>query len=172
MKSEFSNLKEFIDYIPNCLICGKQLILSCCGTYAEWAGKNNPTRIKFLIKEDRIISLHKNIQLEIDIHTNKVLSGDSSNQIIDNSRWVLKTCKTCHCQITGRVTSFQKPIFSKIRRNTEAVVFYLCKNKKITVFENDLLINTELVQTAPIELSSFKDFKHLKRRIQTILTFS
>jgi len=76
----FKSIKEIYDYIPKCVICGKDMELCIQDNsyrYKEYEYINF-TRIDDKIVNSKYLTKYSNNKIEIDIESNKVISGGAN----------------------------------------------------------------------------------------------
>lgn len=103
----FNSLQEFINYIPQCVICGKSMDLFIEGQLSSVSKKKpryNHGRdhlyVKMRSEYTHLRSLHKSYEISINPVTNEVTQGiDLINRLQDSMIYAHKSCTTCHFKI-------------------------------------------------------------------------
>lgn len=110
----FNSLSEYMDYVPNCVICGKYMELYIDGRLSSLSKKKpryNHGRdhlyVKMQLEYTHLRSKHKQHEIVIDPKTNEVTIGvELINRLKDDRIYAHKRCSTCHFKIEA---AFQKP---------------------------------------------------------------
>lgn len=180
----FKNIKALCDYIPNCIICSKELHYQIKGMLsAKLHDYRNGKYVSIkLSRQDNILkSKHKSYAVAIDIESNDIIDGVDIIQRI-RSGTLEKTCTTCHFKIE---TSFIEPIknkFSATSLTKEDIHYTLKGGKDISIhkwynngsssaWSSTITINNKSLPTVTLELDKFSNLEHLNKRISTIILF-
>lgn len=181
----FSNFKELIDYVPNCLICGKQLGVHLFGCYAF-----HNLRFSLKVKDGALVGKYKDRAIAINITDNSIILGqDTINQLMTNWVTVYKKCSTCRCTITtqyavgygGTGIIKKHKNFPSLTLKSEEIHFTRKRNKLVSIAQTYydapaistfILINNKTVNPLYMDFNKFKNLNHLNERLSTILTFS
>lgn len=192
----FKTLQEFINYVPQCLICKKHLQLSFTGYLTSvkdkrprWAGGREALTLKFENRDGVLYSKHKSHVLHIDVATNVVLMGHDLVDRFDTGNFYFnKNCPTCHLKIS---TTWSAPQLKKEKRFPELTLASeelhftmkggkdLSVKKYYSVFaaepdnENSaqLCLNHKYLPPVPFDFNKFNSFEQLVKRINTIVLF-
>jgi|ERR1035437_4010135 hypothetical protein len=186
---KFATLKELINYIPNCIICGKDMEI-------YFGGYNN--NLSFLTKltidgdlirpADNLIPLDRpryrapKYVFAININNNEIVDGeDLLNKASTYNGRIDKKCKTCimaiHTSFTGPGIKRMK-IIPEISGSLE-IEYTMSNTKKIRIRDHwnipgciDITIGyKDLITKLPIDFSKIKTLKQLNKKISTIITF-
>ncbi len=190
----FNTLKEFIDHVPNCLICGKQLNINIEGIIPDFIKSikidkmdenvlNKFVNFKTNIKNNILYGKFRNLNIAINVDSNEIISGKNIiNSIMINKIELIKKCRTCKFELYGEYKQpHLKPHnhFPKIKFITEELMF-MNNNKKIVRIEchfydvdrSYFYIDDNYISTMEnFNFSMFKNFKHMKKRIAMLQTF-
>lgn len=194
----FETLQELIDYVPNCIICGKQLMIHLYGnvkTDLSLSGYYfSPSQHFHLkMKDNLLIGKNKNYSITINPKNNSIISNQ---ELFDNLvlSWisVTKKCNTCRCIIKTRYNDdiiVNNKKFPKLTLTNEDLWFTRKREKSVSIsqsyYDNSLLgirvyiiINNKIISDPTnvgmplfINFDQFKNLNSLNKRISTILTF-
>lgn len=172
---KFNTVKDFLNHIPNCLICGKELIFHIRGNYYS-----NSFRLKFAKRTNTLNSLgRKYSNVSIDLDKNEFINGKEfigkSNNII-----FFKECKTCTFRISSdpnhniNCINMQYCILSWFEKNKKKIDLCIDYTGKYwtSLKINNKSISVPIEFLLKIDLSRYKNKKELYERIKTIITFS
>ena len=183
------SLKEISEYIPNCLICGKQIPIIIDGLLKNKKGLHSFDRVNIRteIKNNIVISMNKNYPLSINLDTAEILEGKELVNIL-MSRWlyIKKHCKTCHFIITmmynsGNLKNVNN--FPKYELYSEELAYTMPGGKRAYIhkryFEKDsllatytqLYIDNKPILSCQFDFSKFENLKQINKRVLTIRTF-
>jgi len=195
----FSNFQELMDYVPNCIICGKVMEIHLKGyiraeslvTSKWWYQDTYHFRLK--LKDESLTGKCKNRIIAINPIDNTIILGqDTVSQLLANWITVSKKCYTCRCEITAKyhgvnlknytVTNFKN--FPPLTLQNEEIYYTRKREKSVginQVYNDDsslLGVSTSIIvgykptKSLYIDFNRFKNLKQLNERISTILTFS
>lgn len=192
----FNTLQEYVDYVPTCLICKKEMRVSLTGTMQatpvsgqkRWASSRKSLDIKFDIKEGVLVSKHKTHKLSMKLDDNSLVEGeDIVARLTSKLTFVKKSCQTCHVKIQANCSN---PQFKKEKRfpaltlHSEELHFTMRGGKDLNVTKyygsNDsseteksasIQINYKYLPPVPFDFNKFNSFEQLTRRISTIVLF-
>ena len=172
---KFNTVKDFLNHIPNCLICGKELTFHISG-YSF----NDKFRLKFSKLENKLHSLGKKYTpVSIDLDKNEFINGKG---LFGKLRHVFfyKECRTCAFYIRSNTNCNLKFIqleycglswFEKNKKKIELSIDYTGSNwNEIKINDKHAFVPLEIFLN--FDLSKFKNKKELYSRIKTIITFS
>jgi hypothetical protein len=186
----FNTFQELMDYVPNCIICGKQLELFLRG---KLRGDPIDKQLNFhlKIKNGNIIGKNKNYSFTINPIDNQIIDGQEvvSNLLGNWFMFVSKKCSTCHCIINTQhcvniknymISNYKKlpPLTLKneeifyTRKREKATSIYQRYNDNGVLIQSIISINYKKINIPYINLNHFKTLDHLNERLSTILTFS
>jgi hypothetical protein len=189
----FQTLNEFRNYIPNCLICEKEMPLVIEGHYVDKiksSRSRNYTKFKFIVKSGILQSKHKEHSIKINPESNEMIEGvEIIEQITAHSMYVKRGCPTCDFKIIAwnyfgtffnGIVEKKKGYFPKILLQSESLNFTIKGGKSISIKReygvgnsstSILLDNKYLPNGVPFEFDKIRDFAHLSTRLATIKTF-
>lgn len=184
----FNNIKKFIEYIPNCLICNKPMLIAINGKTVPqiWANKDKKVYFKSLIKNGILSSTKRGIPFSVDIESNTIIEGkELFNKLILSTLYFTKQCKTCRFKIKGYSQPDGISTYSsipKINIYNEEIYFYLKNNKEVFITKSYIKekklgycifmsVNKKTLPDLPFDFSDFTNFQQLSNRIKTILIF-
>lgn len=97
----FDNLQQLVNYIPNCLICGKSLPILIQGRWFSFDKVVCYKSLKTIIRDNMLESKHRSFNFKIDITTNKIIQGEEHfKEIFKSLMFVMKKCPTCYMCIS------------------------------------------------------------------------
>jgi len=195
----FNSLQEFIDYVPNCLICNKELIVSLSSTlhsvegkHKRWASGREALNVRFEKKEGLLHSKHKSYKISIKLDDNSILEGgEVMSRITSDSTFVRKNCPTCHLKIATVCSGSdlkKGKRFSDLTLRSEELHFTMKGGKDLSVEKQypaygnppwdtvdgdtaNIRLNHKFLPPVPFDFNKFNSFEQLIRRIQTIVLF-
>lgn len=191
----FKTLQDLIDYVPNCLICGKHLALLIEGRWGNKFSKTDFRSIKTSLIEDRLYSKHKVYNFCIEPKTNEIISGKEYFKVMsDGHVTIYKKCDTCYCVLRFSLADKKNrnwSIFPDLLLDSEEVKYTMRGEKDISIFKNhdsiywkplnpliiekrmSISINRkkEYYPNDYIDLSKIKDLSSLNKKISTIIVF-
>lgn len=192
----FSNFKELIDYIPNCIICGKQLDLHLNGRIEQkslitnkWNTINH-IHFRLKLKDGYLVGKHKEHSFTINTLDNHIISGkDTVSALLRAHPTVNKKCYTCHFVITTESPSItvanymisNYKNFPPLTLKSEEIYFTRKREKPVSInqiYFEDAITQTRIivghkpVRSVYIDFNKIKDLNHLNSKLSTILTFS
>lgn len=183
----FQNFQELIDYVPSCLICGKEMEIHFDGQLS-WNHREQ-VHFKFQIKDGLLYSRkHKKYSVIIDPKTNLILEGvDLVNKLMTNWMSVYKTCWTCKFRIGTQYNKGnlkKQDTFPPLTLVSEELSYTLKRGKAVDIHQtyyddSSLLgirvwitVNHRPVKSLFVDFNKFKDLDQLNKRLSTIMTFS
>lgn len=186
------NLKEFIEYIPNCLICGKVLSLKILLQnyhkhfsmyYLSGEIKDNVFQNKTYIRSDGLPSKELKVKFKIDLISNKILEGmdifndSSSNKNIS----IVNRCKTCTFIKRYTMTDFKSGTQKLSSINMDSIsifIHFYIKNKQIDIFYSNNNMNYNYSDKTgcksiklPMNLEKISNKKQLLDHINMLIPF-
>lgn len=190
----FKSLQELIDYVPNCIICGKEMEIHVDGQLVpslpakQWYGRE-PVHLSLQLKEGKLRSKkHKKYTLIIDPTDNHIVDGqDFVNRLMVNWITVYKKCWTCRFRINtgynkGHIKKQEK--FPYLTLSSEEISYFRRHGKSVgihqTYYDDSALLGIRSyitvggkpVKSLYVDFNKFKDLDQLNKRLATILTFS
>jgi len=202
MKRFFKTIQDLIDYIPNCIICRKEMIISIEGVILpllpsknQYAKKENVQMILFL-KDGIVRTKKRNLSLAIKAEDNFIIDGqDIVSRLMINWTYVKKICSTCNFKI-NTVIDYKEGVIKKqnyfppliIDHEVLQYTFKGGKKVHITKYYNDYYYNNRVLPSrseavtirlndkslppVPLDLDKFKNLDQLNKRLSTIILFS
>lgn len=177
----FNNIKDFVNYIPHCIICGKNMNIVLVGlSYSN--GKMEDFSIKINILNNLLLSKNKNYKLMINIDNNFIIEGHPFINKIGKIH-LNKYCKTCNFKIkSGLIYINNKKYFPSFYLRKETICFTRKNHTKIKInnfycypynytLSHNTFINNKKINNLKIDIYKFKTLKHLNKRISTFITF-
>ena len=190
----FKTFQELIDYVPNCIICGKEMEIHLDGQISptlpskQWYGRES-VHLVLQPKEGLLRSKkHKKYTLIINPFDNHIIDGqDLVNRLMVNWISVYKKCWTCRFSVytgyrKGHTKKHEK--FPYLTLGNEELYYMLRRGKSVGIhqqyYDDSALlgIRTHItvagkpVKSMYIDFNKFKDLDQLNKRLATILTFS
>lgn len=194
----FDNLQQLVNYVPNCLICGKQIPILIQGRWFYPPDVDVFKSIKTTVQDDCLLARHRKFDFKINLSNNKIIHGEEYFKDILKSRmFVFKKCSSCHIYVTlspilenpvqAKISKFS--IFPTLAIDTEEVQFTTKGGKKLFLHKDyhksyssyqvfpegiiSLSVNNKRqhIPNEYLNLEKIKDFSSLKNKISTILTF-
>lgn len=190
----FSNLQELIDYVPNCIVCGKVMDIYLKGSikvppilpFILWTLNNITFQLK--MKDNLLVGRNKKTSIAINPVNNNIIEGEEFiNHLASNWITVYKKCRTCRCEVVAKFTgSIIKNLknFPPLTLAGEEICFTRKNEKPVRILQNYyedpskmgvqtyVMINNKPVNSFYVDFNKFKNLKHLNERLSTILTFS
>lgn len=175
-----------MNYIPKCLICGKDMIISINGSKGAITSHNyNTINIKMDLNENLLVSKNKNYQLSINIDDNTICDGQTLIESMSvRSINLNKNCSTCFFKIKAINDSIDKiraGIFPSILLDKEELHYTKTKGRSVNIINyrslwdlshhTDINIDNKRVKSYNFDLSKFKNLTHLNNRLSTLITF-
>lgn len=110
----FNSLSEYMNYVPNCVVCGKYMELYIDGHLRSLTKKKpryNHSRdhlyVKMQLEYTHLRSKHKQHEIVINPETNEVTIGaELTNRLKEDRIYANKRCTTCHFKISA---AFEAP---------------------------------------------------------------
>lgn len=178
---KFNFIKEFINYIPKCLLCEKDMTI-----YISGFVESKSLYIEIIFSEEMVVSKNKNYQLIINPNNNLIIVD---NQLILKMSRIIhldKSCKTCNFKIQSHSLfdpkrehgHFPPMILSKENinytrkrgKNIDITKYYSMYNDEADS-KTYILIDNKEIKYFNLDLSKFKNLRHLNSRISTLITF-
>lgn len=184
------SLNSYLEYIPNCIICGKKLRIEINGRLPNKLKKYSTTSInlKTKIEDNCLISLNKDYPLTIDLISSEIFEGRQF--IIDlMTGWIYinKLCSTCHFKISAIYNrGFMEKLlttFPQIHLYSEDLSYTMTGGHKAEIhkiYYDDstglkdrtlIHINGKLLPNFPFQLNKFNHLNELNQRLFMIRTF-
>ncbi len=189
----FQTIQELVNYVPNCLICKKEMQVSL----STYLSSNDPKRrvnsresvsLRFELENCILHSKHKSYQLKIDTITNVILEGqDLADRFTTESTYIKKKCPTCHLKIEticSNGTIKKEKRFPDLTLRHEELHFTMRGGKDLSVSkyystntspEGDsqaqIMLNHKYLPPVPFDFNKFNSFEQLVNRINTIVLF-
>lgn len=141
----FNCIRELIDYIPQCIVCGKQIpiVITTNSFYnKDFKSLSGYLYLKTKILDNKLISMNKNYPFIIDIDNNFIIEGAGLvNKILLSSSGtgINKSCKTCNVAIYTMyhpfhfTNEYKYGFFPSSELKTEFFSYTIRKNKKISI---------------------------------------
>jgi len=193
----FKTPQEFAEYLPNCLICGKELNFSINGTItplnvvqSRYAHGNEHIKLRMNLKDGLLQATHKRHNVYVELATGKVVEGqDLFDRFYMDSVIVMKTCGTCDFKLeTWTAQNLGKGQFPIVSLRNERLHYTLKGGKDVEIVKRyhpnvrpEIQKNTSVsIKIAnkyipeilfDFEFSKFKNLAHLNQRLGTILLF-
>lgn len=190
----FKTPSDLLDYIPNCLVCGKTMNIVIDGMLApvlpskpRWGGGKENIHLRMILKDGVLRSKHKNHSVSIDASTGLIIDGqDIINRLTTNWTYVHKMCATCHFKITTiykEGNTKKEKSFPPLTIQQEELHYTLKGGKdiRITKYYNQtgnltgesatIRLNNKFLPPMPLDLNKFQDLAHLNKRLATIILF-
>lgn len=193
----FLTLKDLYEYIPNCIICGKEMKLSLSGQHSKFsqvvpnyqfgASTKSSVHLKSYIKNNTILFKNKKFSFSIDRDTNKIIDGaELVNNLCINWMFISKGCITCDFKIQNIYndgSTKKLEIFPPLK-HVEERIHYTMKRGTVTIHKHfyddstllgettQITVNRKpITQSIHLDFSKFKNLKQLNRRLETIIMF-
>jgi len=193
----FKTLQDLLDYVPNCLICGKILQLSIEGHWGNSSifDKTEFRAIQTSYKENLLYSKHKIYSFCLDPKNNEIISGKTFFKILsDRYISVYKKCHTCYCILKCSLADKQYKIhnfFSDLILDNEEIRYTMRNKKEISIYKNhgamyyysnpsvagnnkmSITLNGKRMHypNEYIDFSKIKNLSDLNKKISTIMVF-
>jgi hypothetical protein len=190
--TSFQTLKQLIDYIPNCILCGKEMPIVIEGYVNGWAKSGASWQRQFVrakteLRDDILFSKNRNVDLSIDVNNNHILKGQELiDSLIGNKINVNKGCTTCHFKILCASTSTlvkTKGVFPYIDLLSEEIHYTLKGGKDIAITKYynsqttlrgehaNIRLNGKFLPPMLWDFSKFDSIEHMNKRVATIVMF-
>jgi hypothetical protein len=185
--NRFQSLQSLLDYIPNCVICGKHMHLRFEGRLDNPRSYSTSERIRFKIekKGSTLHSKSKEHKIAVNPVDNSILDGLPIIQRMGTAANVYKSCETCDFKIHCRIDKPQAanlPIFPELLLSQEVMNYTLKGGRTIYIqkfYTNDIplhdayvILNKKALATrVPWDFDKFRDLEHMNKRIDTIIMF-
>lgn len=199
MKS-FNFIREFINYIPQCIVCGKDMLITINGTpnIESYYSKHTEISIKTCISNNYLlVSKNNKYQLIINVDNNNIDVGKKLILSLIHKFYNIslnKSCSTCKFFIksvfnTNMLSNYsvKNLIFPITFLSREELCYTKNHGKNIRIVKyyiNNLIwnnsypahnvymsIDNKSIKYPNLDFSKFKDLKHFNKRLSTILTF-
>lgn len=168
------SLQEIYEFIPNCIICGKNLNFLL--TYFDKSNSLNRFHLK--IEDGNLVSIKSKTDLKINIASSSILSDNSLMNISHNLHF-LKSCSTCNFKIDFYENSYVTSKMSNFILNQIKFDCFLKGNRTLLFIDNlignpFIWLNNKTLSTENIEINidKIKNLKQLNKLINMIATFS
>lgn len=191
----FKVLQEFLDYIPKCIICGKERKLSMEGyvkpissSKPRWSSGSQRVYLTLDLKDGYLHSTHKSHSVQIDPSTNKLLDGeDLINRMMLQTINVKKCCPTCVFKSFGVYQAGHTKKthhFPPLALRSDDLNYTMPGGKHVTVAKfysfNETIedakchitIDKVALQPIPLDFARLTDLETINRKIKTITVFS
>jgi hypothetical protein len=186
--STFKTPQELLNYIPNCILCGKEMSLLIEGTMSNALAATSQhymrdERLRVLLeRKDNILYSKRNkhsITLEID--SGKIIDGKEifSRMRMDYTNFT-KFCNTCDFKILSQITQLSKgDYFPILRWRNERLHYTLRGGREVEITrghydpqKSSVRINKKFLPPMPgLEFSKFTNLDQLNQRLSTIIVF-
>lgn len=175
---QFHTLRELVDYIPNCVVCGKIMLFSI-----EGLGFNKEVYIKLSLKDSILRSKSIQSSLSINVDTNEIIDGGTFlNALYNDTIKVIKKCRTCNFTIMSgsQKESRKTNEFPILHLLTEELIFTGKKADLITVYKYhnsmrdgkaSIFSQGKFLPQMPFDFAKFTNLKQIVRRIKTLKVF-
>jgi hypothetical protein len=190
----FKTFQELIDYVPNCIICGKLMEIHLDGRVKQESLVVNiwktidPIHFHLKMKDGFIVGNNKKISFTITSSNNVIINGQEHiDNLMVNWITVYKTCRTCRFNIitkwTGDIVKNIKN-FPPLTLTNEEIYFTRNKEKIVSINQSyyddstllgirtSIVINNKSVKPLYIDFNHFKNLDQLNARLSNILVFS
>lgn len=198
---EFRNLQRLMDYIPNCVVCKKEMVLSIEGRLERVKNNKKPkrwnsggtwvilrTRTKNELIHDDLLHFRSTKHLiSVEPTRNKIINGLDVAQRLTFFN-VSKMCRTCDFKIHAKAESCGNSThLPTLRLETESLNFTMKGGKKVRMYRayrridpyphepaeitTQIYVENHLLPPLPLEFSKIKDINHLTRKIKTAIVF-
>lgn len=183
----FETPQDLLNYIPTCVLCGKDMPLLIEGGISIVSGQrfsssDERMRITMQSKDGILYSKNKKYPINVDIVSGKLINGADifSRLRIDYAKY-LKSCTTCDFKI--ECVSPKKPekdLFPVLHLKSERIHYTLRGGKEVEInksYYNDagtasIRINKKYLPPMPgLDFHKFKDLDHLNQRLGTLIVF-
>lgn len=189
----FKTLQELLNYIPNCIICGKDMKLSIEGyvqavspAKPKWGSGTQRVYLKMDAKEGVLRCKHKSFSVAIDAATNKIIDGeDLINRLMLNTINVKKCCPTC---VFKSVSVYQAGhtkkthFFPPMTLRNEELNYTMRGNKRCTIIKHYqfteghdancfITLNGSSLQPVPLDFTKLTSLEQINKKIKTIAVF-
>lgn len=193
----FGTLQELLDYIPKCILCGKDMELRITGGVpsrqtSENYWKNNDVCLKMFLLEDKLHSKKcKDYSLSVSPITNLITSGKNliSDMVSRSYSRVTanKKCRTCFFQIStaysrDKETPKLRNYFPALTMQTEELHYTMKKGKSVKLYKyyrsdsltgenTNISVNFRSLKSIPLDFSKIHNMEHLNNKIKTLMVF-
>jgi len=190
----FKTLQELIDYVPNCIVCGKVMDIYLRGSikvapilpFTLWTLSNITLQLR--MKDNIFVGNNKQNSVAINpIDNDIILGAEFINHLAINWLLVYKKCRTCRCKVTTKFTgptiknwkkfppltlTGEELCFTRKREKPTVILQNYYENSSSLGVQTHIVINCKPVNSLYLDLNKFKNLDHLNERLSTILTFS
>lgn len=193
---QFATLKEYMEYIPSCLICQKPLSLTVEGYLvpslpasnrrSSW-GNHEIIKLRFQYKDGMLRTKHKTNSVAIEAHSNRIVDGaDFLNRLVSGRTYANKMCSTCAFKITANYADERrkKDHFAPVSLYQEQLTYTMKGGKSIQIqkwyhgqeesagkMATIALDKKWFGKPIPLEFAKFSDIVQLTKRLKTIIVF-
>jgi hypothetical protein len=183
----FKTPQEMAEYIPHCLICGKEMNFSMDGTISplgkaqsRYSHGNEHIRLRMNLRDGILYAKHKKHDVNIELATGKVIAGqDLFNRFYMPSVKIMKTCGTCDFKLEALVVEQLDGQFPVCSLRSERLHYTLKGGKEVVIvkYHNSKSVSIQVSGKSLPEIqfefdfAKFKNLAHLNQRLGTILLF-
>lgn len=191
----FKVLQEFIDYIPKCIICGKERKLSIEGyvkpvspSKPRWSSGSQRVYLTLELKDGLLRSNHKSHSIAIDPSNNKLVDGeDLINRMMLQTINVKKCCPTCVFKSFGvyqaghtKKTNCFPPLTLRSEELNYTmpggkhcmITKYYQFNEKPEEAKCNIAIDRVSLPPIPLDFKHLTELDQINRKIKTVMVFS
>ena len=191
----FETLQELINYIPHCVICGKEMKLSIEG-YVTPVSPSKPkfgkgsqrVYLKLELKDDILRCKQDSLNLAIEAATNKLIDGEELvNRLMLHTINVKKCCPTCvfkSVSVYGAGHTKKTHCFPPLTLQSEELNYTMRGGKRCLITKHYLSTNSSdeeancviwfdrvPLQPIPLDFSKLTSLEQLNKKIKTIVVF-
>lgn len=177
---KFDTIKQFIDYIPHCIICRKDMqhnmMLHCATEQSSRViGK---TIIPVAVVDDYLVSKKPKYNIKFDIFSNEIQGEEKVINFIRKID-ITKYCNTCDLKILSWDVNLHRKVLAPIRIQQESLHYTLKGGRKLQIFKSynsdrislTIYLNNRRLPDLPFDFDKFVDLDQLNKRINTLLLF-
>ena len=190
----FETLQELINYIPTCVICGKDMKLSIAGYVSaiapskpKWGGGTERIYLKMELKDGILHCKHKSFNVAIETATNHLIDGgELINRLMLNTINVKKCCPTCvfKSMCTYQEGNTKKTnCFPHLILRTEELNYTMRGGKRCMIMKHHnvtdknephcyISINNISLQPVPLDFTKLTSLEQINKKVKTITVFS
>jgi hypothetical protein len=197
---KFNSIQELLNYVPSCLVCGKNMEAHIYGHLSTtWSSRiDDRVFLRFEMKDGLLCSRrHNKHSIILDPSTNLVLEGtDTVSKLMTSWINFYTTCWTCNFKISTEYkpgNARRKDIFPALTLTSEELSYTLKRQRGVhiqqTYYEDNrnypgestskshnsrtwITVNNKVVKPMYVDFNKFKDVDQLNKRLFTIMTFS
>lgn len=192
----FPTFQEFINYIPNCVICQKQMSISLTGYLQnlssikkKWGRNSSRVHLKLEIDNGVLKSKdNDNLKLAINLSDYQIIEGkDLINGFVRSTTDIKKCCNTCVfkilCSDSRTYTPQKDSSFSPLKLQSEELSYTLVGGKRVQLHKRyaypvddkpivcDIVYNGKRLSPVLLDFDKLTDLEQISRKIKTIITF-